>query len=371
MRSKPGPGAVRIAYCGPIAQPGRPARGGYESANRRLIDDLRLRGIDVVEIPYAEASGTKPARVLAHATGFARAAATFIAKRREFDVLHLTPLYRQFLYAEALLCAVAWALGKRVALDIRAGSFVRNYRARSPVYRALADRLIARAAMVAVEGREYLPFMTERRDGPVLYLPNYVNSLSAPPAGAEARSAAALRLVFLSRIVPEKGIETAIGALDVLRARGVPATLDVIGTGEETYVKALIARTSRLPVTWSGALPPREVKARLAQNHFFVFPTVHAGEGHSNALTEAMAEGVVPVCSGNGFNPSVVGDCGAILPTDASASDYAEAVAALWSSGAWPRLSEACRERVAQNFASDAVLASLIEHYRRIALHLL
>jgi glycosyltransferase involved in cell wall biosynthesis len=371
MRSKPGPGAVRIAYCGPIAQPGRPARGGYESANRRLIDDLRLRGIDVVEIPYAEASGPKPAKVLAHAIGFARAAVMLMSKRREFDVLHLTPLYRQFLYAEALLCALASALGKRVALDIRAGSFVRNYRHRSPVYRALADRLIARAGMVAVEGGEYLPFMTERRDGPVLYLPNYVQSRATPNGPAEERSSAALRLVFLSRIVPEKGVETAIDALELLNARGLPATLDVIGTGEERYVKALIARTSDLPVTWSGALPPGEVKARLGQAHFFVFPTVHTGEGHSNALTEAMAEGVVPVCSRNGFNQSVVGACGAILPAGASASDYAEAVMALWSSGAWQRLSAACRERVAQSFTGDVVLAPLIEHYRRIAAHIL
>ncbi len=368
MRSKPGPGAVRIAYCGPIAQPGRPARGGYESANRRLIDDLRLRGIDVVEIPYAEALGTKPTKVLAHARGFARAAATLISKRREFDVLHLTPLYRQFLCAEALLCALAWGLGKRVALDIRAGSFVRHYRERSAAYRALADRLLRRAELVAVEGWEYMPFMAERRDGTVLYLPNYVASLPSPP-GAEARSAAAMHLVFLSRIVPEKGVETAIGALEILHERGVPATLEVIGTGEESYVKRLIARTRDLPIAWNGALPPREVKARLAAAHFFIFPTLHPGEGHSNALTEAMAEGVVPVCSGNGFNPSVIGECGMILPAGAAPSDYAEAITALWSSGAWLRLSAACRERVARNFASDVVLAPLIDHYRRIAAH--
>ena len=58
MRSKLGPGDVRIAYCGPIAQPSQPARGGYESANRRLIDDLRLRRVDVIEFAYPVALGT-------------------------------------------------------------------------------------------------------------------------------------------------------------------------------------------------------------------------------------------------------------------------------------------------------------------------
>lgn len=367
MRSKPGPNAVRIAYCGPIARPGRPARGGYESANRRLIDDLRLRGLEIVEMPYAEASSGKPSKIFAYALGFAGIVAELVRKRRRFDLLHLTPLYRQFLYAEALLCMIAWVLGKRVVLDIRAGSFVRNYRERSSAYRSLADALLRRAELVAIEGSEYMPFMAERRAGPVLYLPNYVKSHVAPLATPQARSGDPMRIVFLSRVVPEKGVETAIGALEVLKERGVRATLEIIGTGEEAYVETLAARTRDLPVSWSGALTPSEVRSHLAAAHFFVFPTVHRGEGHSNALTEAMAEGVVPICSDNGFNRSVVGGCRRILTVDASATDYADAMMSIWSAGGWSELSAMCQERVEQQFSSEAVLARLIGQYEQVA----
>ena len=75
-------------------------------------------------MPYAAPAGGKLAKILSYTLGFATTAIELVRKRRHFDLLHLTPLYRQFLYAEALLCAIAWALGKRVVLDIRAGSFV-------------------------------------------------------------------------------------------------------------------------------------------------------------------------------------------------------------------------------------------------------
>jgi glycosyltransferase involved in cell wall biosynthesis len=367
MRSKPGPNAVRIAYCGPIAAPGRPARGGYESANRRLIDDLKLRGVEVVEMPYAEASGAKAAKILAHSLAFLSVAAELVRRRRGYDLFHLTPLYRQFLYAEAVLCGIAWALGKRVVIDIRAGSFVRNYRERSGTYRTFADALLRRADLVAIEGREYAPFIAKRRLGSILYLPNYVKSHASPPAPHRERAGDEMRIVFLSRVVPEKGIETAIGVLEVLRKRGMSAALEVVGTGEPAYVETLAARTRDLPVVWSGALTPGEVRARLAAAHFFVFPTTHCGEGHSNSLTEAMAEGVVPICSDNGFNTSVVAECGKTLPVDASAADYAEAMISIWRAGTWSEFSAAARERVERNFTGDAVLGQLIGRYMLVA----
>lgn len=361
MRSTTGQSATRIAYCGPIAQPGQPARGGYESANRRLIDDLRRRGLDVLEFAYPVALGSKALKGLAYGRRFAAITAELVQQCRRYDVLHLTPLYRHFLYGEAALCFVAWSLGKKVLLDIRAGSFIRHYRGRSRVYRAVADTLIRRADLVAFEGKEHIQFAEARRDKPVIYLPNYVR----PPVMSQPshRGDAVARLVFLGRVVEEKGIRTAIDALRALDDMGIQAHLDVIGGGDEDYVTTLKHETANDAVTWHGALSPDAVRPQLASAHFFIFPTRHAGEGHSNALTEAMAEGVVPICSANGYNHSVVADAGRILRLSAGPDDYAKTIADLWRRNAWPALSAAARERVAQNFTSDAVVSGLIRHY--------
>jgi len=363
MRSKVGPGAVRIAYCGPVAQPGRPARGGYESANRRLIDDLRLRGADVIEVAYPLALGSKFAKAATYTRRFAGIAMELVQERKRFDILHLTPLYRQFIYAEALLCLVAWGLGKRVALDIRAGSFIQHYRNRGAVYRKLVDALMGRAYILAIEGREMLPFAEDRHKRPVLYLPNYVNPRADQLQPCIEPGNDIVRIAFLGRIVPEKGIETAIATIEALNTKGLPAQLEVIGDGDPGYVTALMSDSRQLPVTWCGSLAPDAIRTKLAAAHFFIFPTRHFGEGHSNALTEAMAEGVVPICSEHGFNRSVVGGAGTVLPSEANAMDYADAIGAIWLEGKWPEMSATARDRVARNFTGDVVVANLIRCY--------
>lgn len=362
MRSEAGMHTARIAYCGPIAQPGKPARGGYESASRRLIDDLRLRGRDVRELPYPVARGTQVAKGLAYLRRFAVIALELVWQRRHFDIFHVTTLYGHFLYPEAVLCLIAWGLGKRVLFDIRAGCFIERYGEHGRVYRALADALLRRADLLAVEGKEYLPFVEARRDCPIIYLPNYVSRLEVYK-GSLTSPAGPIGLVFLGRIVAEKGIEQVIGALESLLGAGVDATLEVIGDGEAGYLAQLEARTKGLPVVWAGPLSPEAIRTRAARAHFFVFPSRHPGEGHSNALTEAMAEGLVPVCSEQGFNRSVVADAGCVLPVDASGAEYAAAIADIWQSGAWTTLSAAAHARMVRQFTGDVVLSDLIASY--------
>ena len=94
------------------------------------------------------------------------------------------------------------------------------------------------------------------------------------------------------------------------------ATLEIIGTGEPAYVEMLVARTRDLPIVWHGALTPGEVRSHLAAAHFFVFPTVHRGEGHSNALTEAMASGHACVSYDISVVREVLGDTGLLVPLD-------------------------------------------------------
>ena len=42
---------MKVLYFGPITAKGAPSIGGYEAANRKNIDALEKRGIEVVEFP--------------------------------------------------------------------------------------------------------------------------------------------------------------------------------------------------------------------------------------------------------------------------------------------------------------------------------
>jgi glycosyltransferase involved in cell wall biosynthesis len=359
---------VRVAYCGPIGKAGLPAGGGYESANRRNCDALQRRGIVVLELAYPKVTPRPLLRLLRYGASFARAAGFLLARRHDYDLLHITPLNMHFAIVESLLLSCARLVGKPVLLDVRAGTFVRHYERAGGVYRRTIDRSLRLANHVAVEGQEYIPFVRQRTRVPVLHLPNYVDTpaLGSAPASHGAALGAPVRLIYFGRLVAEKGIETALGALAALVARGHAAELEFIGDGPSAYLAELRERHARLPVTWTGSLPVEAILQRAAQAHFFIFASRHDGEGHSNALNEAMSVGLVPVCSGQGFTRSVVGNAGIVLPVGAPASAYADTIEDIVELGSWARLSARARTRVRTLYSEDAAVPSLIGAYRRM-----
>jgi len=356
--------APRIAYCGPIARPGEPARGGYEAANRRLIDDLRAHGLTVTEYPYAPERSTPAGKAGAYASNFAGTAARVLAEASRFDILHITPLRRHFILPEAVICMNAKARGKKLVVDIRAGCFMREMARHGAVGVRVEAQLLRRADLVTVEGLEYVEFARRFTDAPVHYLPNYVSQ--GPDVLAPQAPIGPIRLVFLARIVPEKGIETAIEAVRGLVSEGLDVTLDVLGRASADYAGRLDALAAGLPVIFRGAVKAQAVRTTIRGAHFFIFPTRHDGEGHSNALTEAMAEGLVPLCADNGFNRSIVADCGRIFDRQAGGGAYAQAVREIVAGGQWAELSRRATARIAHDYTAETVVPGLIERYRAL-----
>ena len=359
---------IRVAYCGPIGAIGQPAGGGYESANRRNCDALTRRGVVVTELPYPKVTTRPLVKLWRYGTNFVRTAAFLIARRKDYDLLHLTPLNMHFALVESWLVACARWLGKPVLLDIRAGTFVRHHEGGSALYRRTIDRTLRLASHVAVEGEAYLPFVRKRSSAPVLHFPNYVDgpALRQTPAVQTLDRNAPVRLLYFGRLVAEKGIETTLATLVILQERGHAVELELIGDGPAAFVAGLRQRHALSPVTWSAGLPVAAILQRAAAAHFFVFASRHDGEGHSNALNEAMSVGLVPVCSDQGFTRSVVGDAGVVLPVESQASEYAAAIEAILLTGRWATLSQRARLRVRTLYSEDATLPPLIDTYRRL-----
>jgi glycosyltransferase involved in cell wall biosynthesis len=359
----------RIAFVGPIAEPGKPASGGYEAANRRTVDLLRQHGVNVLELPYSIARGSVVRKSATYALGFAEIAARLTWQRADWDILHITPHLRQFLTAEACLCHIAQTLRRQVFLDIRAGALMADYEKRGRRYRRALEQFLTRANLLAIEGLAYAPFVRQWYDKELFYFPNYVIHREEPahvhrPAPNQAGT---IRLVTVGRLVPAKGVELAIDLTEHLRRSGSPVHLEVIGRGDPAYIERLKTRSQLLPVSFTGSLPPHEIASRLAKRHFFIFATTHSGEGHSNALTEAMALGVVPVCSDNGFNRDVVGNAGIVLPKTANVEMYADAVRSICSNDrSWLNASLNASNRVQSNFTDHIVLPQLIDTYKRL-----
>lgn len=363
--------AYKVLLFGPIALPGQPAKGGYESANRRTSDGLRKLGVHVQEMP-------QPARiriggpVVAYAAGFVGLLREILKKRHagECLIVHVTSLYKRFLYFELLFCVLCRYAGARFVYDIRAGSALKYYKQRTNIYRRAFDALINKADLVLVEGKEYLDFVRAVSDKEGLYFPNYVE-LNNMKTIVREEPRTQINLCYSGRVNREKGLIQAIEITALLAGAGVKCELHIIGTGTSDFLKELKDLACSLNVdklvTFHGLVTPDRVAEILRQMHFFLFITKHSGEGHSNSLTEAMAAGVVPVCSANGFNRSVVMDGGIVLPLQTTAEDYANEILGIYHNGSWSQLSDACSSRVKQEFSADIVLPRLASWYSDLA----
>ncbi len=361
MSSRP---AIPTVYlCGPIAERGKPAKGGFQSCNRRTIDTLAAQGVDVRTLPYAQPETRGVRKALEYALGFIKLALQVVTCKGG-SIFHLTGLYGPFIQAEIVLIHLAHWRGCRCIYDLRAGSGELHYRQRGALYRASFDHALRSVDLVLVEGHKLMGFVESITGRAPVFFPNHIDA-EAMPARPQSTAAAAPAVIgYAGSLNPEKGIRLILEASRVLASEGLDVEVRLAGVGPTAFVNELRSAYADLRITWLGAVPAEQVLALFSTSHFFVFPTEHRGEGQSNALTEAMACGSVPVVSDHGFNTSVVGDCGAVLAPKSDARAYANALRAIWDGGRWGELSARSRRRIREQFASPAVIAGLLAQYR-------
>ena len=236
-------------------------------------------------------------------------------------------------------------------------------------YRKCQAVMVSTADVVGFEGNCYVRFLVETlKASRVVYLPNFTTIPSKRNESRFEDLDHRINIVMLGRVAPEKGTGLGIEIVRLLCNANVPARLTIIGTGAPAYIDLLVEQGRDLPILFAGSLNPLEIEARLSKEHIFLFPTRHFGEGHSNALTEAMAAGLVPVCSDHGFNGDVVGDCGFIVSADSTADDYASVLlAAIRSPALLKHLSFRARSRAERLFSDTHVIPVLLDEYSNLA----
>ncbi|MBB2487065.1 glycosyltransferase family 4 protein [Mitsuaria sp. WAJ17] len=111
-------------------------------------------------------------------------------------------------------------------------------------------------------------------------------SFSVPVRGPVAR------LLCVGRLAPAKAQIVLLQALALLRDRGVPCQLTLVGDGvDRARIEATVEQLGLAPlVRMTGALPQAGVRKAMAQADIFVLPSL--AEGIPIVLMEAMASGL-------------------------------------------------------------------------------
>jgi glycosyltransferase involved in cell wall biosynthesis len=361
------PAPTRVILCGPFPGPG--AVGGYARVNEFIATSALAQRVGIARLPVTlPHEGTLPWRLVADVRNAHRA-----LRSPTVQVFHLTAQYLAGTYREWLQYRLARSARCAFLLDVRGGCFAAAYDdARSPIQRRLLTDMVRGAATITVEGRSDALWIERRFEREAIHLPNFVRTadqlnfasakLSRPEAGEP------VRLAYAGQFRVEKGLRELVDACVLLEARGVPVSLSLAGVGEESFVNELRERGASLPagrLRFLGRLDHRELLEALAKAHLFVFPSRWRGEGHSNALNEAMQVGLPIVATRHGFTADVVGpDCGRLLAA-ATPETLADAIAELAAN--WDALvacGRAARARVYSAFTDDVVLTRLEAIYR-------
>ncbi|WP_207429626.1 XrtY-associated glycosyltransferase XYAG1 [Pedobacter sp. SYSU D00535] len=194
------------------------------------------------------------------------------------------------------------------------------------------------------------------------------NILDLPDEPIEKSTEPQLRLLFLSRLHPKKGLELLIESLSTIR---FPFSLTIAGSGEEQYVDELKALAQYHHVedriTWKGWISREDKYGELQKADVFVL--VSHNENFANSVIEALHMGTAVLVSEGVALAGFVRehDLGWVCPRDLN-SIAAAVQDAYLNKEKNMRICRTSREIVQQVFSEERVLNSYIQEYQSLLL---
>jgi glycosyltransferase involved in cell wall biosynthesis len=272
--------------------PAHPAFGTFVGAR---VDALRALGADVRVAAIRDPAVHRrvAAKYASLAWSSCRLAIASRARHRRFDVVEAHIAYPTGLIARP----VAALVGAPLVLFAH-GADVLDLPARSARHARLAAWTYGSAAIIVANSR-FLAGEIESRypavAGRVRVLSPGIEleRFSADPSTARAG------VLFVGRLIPEKGVDVLIRAMAAVRQHGARERLTVLGDGARAAGLASLAKDLGVDLDLRGAAGRDEVAAAMASAAVVAVPSVYR-EPLGLVAIEAMASGAIVVVSATG-----------------------------------------------------------------------
>ncbi len=176
------------------------------------------------------------------------------------------------------------------------------------------------------------------------------------------------RLIFLSRLVPGKGMWELLDAFDLLKSKYPDLSLYFVGDGtEREALVAAVAQRGFKDVVITGFVSTREKAQHLLDGDIFVFPTLY-GEGCPASLLEAMATGMPCITTRVGGIPDVFidGENGVLLDTVTPQTISAAIAELLDNTPRMAAIAATNRDTGWKKYEAKSVSARIEASYRRV-----
>lgn len=155
--------------------------------------------------------------------------------------------------------------------------------------RILASSILKKSYLF-VESESMIPPLTRIGFNAIL-LANFRTSLGSGKL-SKKKSLSTFRLIFLSRIIPEKGIYEAIELVNQLNSAGKKTYLDIYGVASREEIKKLCDKViNNEYIKFNGELHPSISSKVISKYHFLILPTRYYGECMPGVVVESLASG--------------------------------------------------------------------------------
>lgn len=361
----------KILFYGPLSITNRAPDGGGERGNARTIQLLENRGFDVLKVKKPKPFNIMLGKVLYPVQLLCKVfeIGLKLLSNRSLSFLHVSGFYKNLIYSELLIILLAKAFGRTSIYELRAGGVIEAYNSRSTVYRYCFNLTLKQADRILCQGKKYIEFLTNLSGKGVIHYPNFVESSYSAEFKDERSTFSDLNLIHFGRLCHEKNTLLILEICQILKARGVEFKCSIIGESTSEFQNLLRATMHQLNVSdCVVVLPKRPIEylmLSLQKMHFFLFPSKEKREGQSNALTEAMHFGVVPIVSKCGFNREVVGRSEFVIQ-EFCAEKYADKIVSIWEGEQWKESSLFVSNRIKNEYSQKTAERNLLTAYSSI-----
>jgi glycosyltransferase involved in cell wall biosynthesis len=175
-----------------------------------------------------------------------------------------------------------WAklFNKKVCYHFFGGNFHEQYEAFPSFIKYLLKKTILNSDTVFFETLEMLKYFEKQHIKNSVWLPNSREAVITTVARKEFRK----KFVFISRVIPQKGIVEIIEAANELPQ---DYTIDVYGPIDDRHYTEKLFKNSK--ATYKGLLDPKDVITKLLEYDVLLLPSYFSGEGYPGIIIEALS----------------------------------------------------------------------------------
>ncbi|MBV7269247.1 glycosyltransferase family 4 protein [Winogradskyella luteola] len=294
---------------------------------------------------------------------------SFLFQLFKFKIVHVNPsfLKKSFL-RESGLIAISLLCGKKVIVFIRGwnNDFEKEVQS-NRIYNQIFKLIWCKSDLFIVLGSTFKQKVQKLGYAKKVIIETTLSEYqkTEPKSIDDSEE---IHLLFISRLVKEKGVYIAIDALKLIQTHHnlSHVNLYIAGDGEirddlVKYVKEKNVSNCHI----LGSVYGKDKETLFNKSHILLFPTYY-GEGLPNAILEAMGSGLPIVSRINaGIPDQVEHKINGYLTNSLEPEWYAEAIVSLLNPNTYHTISENNIIK-AKNYSKDAVSSRLMDIYKQL-----